>query len=224
MEFYHILNRGVDKRDIFLNEKDYLRFVHNLFEFNNQERVDSNRFYFFKRSNIDIGCPYIKKSRKLLVNIHLFCLMQNHYHLLLSSRIEDGIPRFMQKLNMGYAKYFNEKHKRSGALFEGKYKSVLIEKEAHFFHIPYYIHFNPLDFKFPEWRNNDLKDCKKAKKFLDNYRWSSHLDYLEKKNFPSVTQRKFLLEVFGGTDKYKENIWQSLKGMELAPIKDIVLE
>lgn len=222
MEFYHVLNRGVDKRAIFLNEKDYLRFTHNLFEFNNQEKINNNFYTFQKVESNVIG--YHNRPRKLLVDIHLFCLMQNHYHLLLSSRTKDGIPRFMHKLNMGYARYFNEKYKRSGALFEGKYKSVLIEKEAHFFHLPYYIHFNPLDFKFPEWRNNDLRDYKKAKKFLDSYRWSSHLDYSGKKNFSSVTQREFLLEVFGGIDKYKKNIGQSLRSMELIHFKDITLE
>jgi len=222
MEFYHILNRGVDKRDIFLQERDYLRFVHNLFEFNSQEKINNN-FYTFKKvkSNV-IG--YHNKPRKLLVDIHLFCLMKNHYHLLLSSKIEHGIPRFMQKLNMGYARYFNEKYKRSGALFEGKYKSVLIEKEAHFLHLPYYIHFNSLDFKFPEWRDNKIKDYRKALNFLDKYRWSSHLDYTGKENFPSVTQRGFLLEGFGGTGRYKKNIVQFLKSMELTPIKAIVLE
>ena len=63
--------------------------------------------------------------------------MPNHYHLLLSPRIEKGIAKFIHKLDMGYSKYFNIKHGRKGTLFEGRYKSILIEKEPHFYHLPY---------------------------------------------------------------------------------------
>ncbi len=217
MELIHVLSRGVDKRDIFLDEQDHFRFVHDLFEFNDQQNADNNSYYFRNNHNkiesIDIASRYIKperRKRKLLVNIYAFCLMKNHYHLLLNPKLENAIPKFMKKLNMGYSKYFNAKYKRSGTLFEGRYKSVIIKDEAHFIHIPYYIHFNPLDFKFPEWRNRKLKSYKKALKFLESYRWSSHLDYLGKKNFPSITQRDFLSEFFGGPVGYKKNIIQWL--------------
>ncbi len=227
MELIHTLSRGVDKRDIFLDDNDRFRFIHDLFEFNNQENTVNN-FYFFNKSNksIDIASRYIKKAepRKLLVSIHAFCLMKNHYHLLLSPKIEGAISKFMKKLNIGYSKYFNTKYKRTGALFEGRYKSVIIENEAHFIHIPFYIHLNPLDFEFPQWRDRELKKYKEAIKFLDNYRWSSYFDYIGKKNFPSVTQRDFLLEFFGGSEKYKKNTEQWLKDMDLENLKDTVLE
>jgi len=225
-DIYHILNRGVDKRKMFLDKQDYFRFIHNLFELNNQDIVYYT-FYDFQRfdKNKDIECPYIKKKpRKLLVDIYAFCLMPNHYHLLLSPKIEKGIPKFMQKLNMGYSKYFNQKYGRKGTLFEGRYKSILIKEEAHFYHLPYYIHFNPLDIEFSGWRERKLKDYNKALEFLNNYRWSSHLDYLGKKNFPSVTSREFLLTVFGGEDKYKDSISGWLKEMAIDGIKELILE
>ena len=148
----------------------------------------------------------MKKKRKLLVDIHCFCLMGNHYHLLLSPRVENGISRFMKKLNMGYAKYFNQKYKRKGALFEGRYKSVAINTESHFIHIPYYIHLNPLDFVSPDWRNRTIKNSKAAIEFLENYRWSSFLDYLGRKNFPSITNRSFLLKFFKGTGNHRVEV------------------
>jgi putative transposase len=213
MEFIHVLNRGVDKRTIFLDDKDYYRFVHDLFEFNDSENV-SNVNYFFNK-NIDIECRYVeKKKRKLLVDIHAFCLMPNHYHILLSPRIDGGIPIFMKKLNMGYSKYFNEKYKRTGTLFQGRYKSVQITKDAHFIHIPYYIHLNPLDIITKKWRTGDMKDTDKAIKFLQNYRWSSFLDYSGKKNFPSVTRRDFLLKFFGSPDRYIKDTIGWLKERE----------
>ena len=222
----HVLSRGVDKRKIFLDEQDYFRFVHDLFEFNDQEWVN-NIFYRFQRSkqSNDIASHYIeKKPRKLLVDILAFCLMPNHYHLLLTSRIDNGISKFMKKLNMGYAKYFNEKYEREGTLFEGRYKSIPVTREAHFIYIPYYIHLNPLDLNFPEWRNKEIKDYKAAMNFLENYRWSSFPDYIGKKNFPSVTNREFLNEFFGGVKQYKKDTLQWLKEMDLENIKDLILE
>lgn len=223
-QLIHALNRGVDKRTIFLDDQDRFRFIHDLFEFNNQEKV-KNTFYFFKKSS-DIERRYIDSptSRKLLVDVHAFCLMSNHYHLLISPKTENAIPQFMQKINMGYSKYFNEKYKRQGTLFEGRYKSVAITDESHFNHIPYYIHLNPLDLIAPEWRENELKNYKKALEFLNSYRWSSHLDYLGNKNFPSVTQRDSLLEIFGSSEEYKKSINQWLKNIELENIKESILE
>ena len=125
---------------------------------------------------------------------------------------------------MGYARYFNEKYKRSGTLFEGRYKSVSVKNEAHFIHLPYYIHVNSLDLRFPEWRDKEIKNYQEAMKFLENYRWSSFPDYIGKKNFPSVTQREFLLEFFGGPEQYKKDTREWLKEMDLEGIKDLTLE
>ena len=212
LEIFHVLNRGVDKRNIFLDDQDRFRFIHDLFEFNDQNSTCTNSYHFYK--SLDIECrKIVRKPRQLLVEILVFCLMGNHYHLLLSPLVKEGIPRFMKKLNMGYAKYFNEKYKRKGTLFEGRYKSVSVIKEKHFSYLPYYIHFNPLDFVFPDWRNGKVGNSKKATSFLLKYRWSSHLDYLGIKNFPSVTNRSFLLEILGGADEYKNSIRDWLKEM-----------
>lgn len=210
-EFIHIVSRGVDKRKIFMDEEDHFRFIHDLFEFNDEENVENNR-YLFNKGFVN---PYIeRKPRKLIVHLHVFCLMSNHYHLLLTPLGENTTSHFMKKLNTGYANYFNKKYKRKGALFEGRYKPVFIKDEAHFIHLPYYIHLNPLDFKFPTWRERRVKNHKEAMKFLESYRWSSHQDYLGKKNFPSVTQRETLLEVFNGEKGYKKQIDKWLKCIE----------
>ncbi|OGY63142.1 MAG: hypothetical protein A2745_00205 [Candidatus Harrisonbacteria bacterium RIFCSPHIGHO2_01_FULL_44_13] len=231
---YHVLSRGVDKRKIFLEDLDYLRFIHDLFEFNDTEPA-TNINYFFnpQRKSIDIASPYIggnknkqtpREPRKLLVEILAFVLMPNHYHLLLRPKFDDGVSGFMKKLNIGYAKYFNEKYERTGALFEGRYKAIAVTQEAHFIHLPYYIHLNPLDLAAPEWRERKIKDYKKAVNFLEKYRWSSFLDYTGQKNFPSVTQRDFLTQFFGGPKQYKEQTLQWLKDLNLNNIQDIVLE
>ncbi|MBL7045938.1 MAG: transposase [Parcubacteria group bacterium] len=224
MDFYHLLNRGVDKRKIFLDKSDYFRFVHDLFEFNNVANVDPNTGRDYKQL-MDVGRPSIeRRSRKLLVKIHCFCLMPNHYHLLVSPVVENGVSLFMKKLNGGYAKYFNEKYDRSGALFQGKYKSVPIVSDAHFLYIPYYIHFNPLDLHMPEWREGKIRNIKKALEYLMSYRWSSHIDYSGGSNFRSVTQRDFFLDFFGGEPKYIKEVEKQLKGFDESQVSDAALE
>ena len=197
MELFHTLNRGVDKRKIFLNDRDRLRFINNLYVLNDEARVN-NVYYHFTKNN-DIASHYVKSQ---LIHIHAFCFFFNHYHLLLSSIIENGISKFMKKINMAYAKYFNEKYDRVGTLFQGRYKSVHIEKEAHFIHIPIYIHCNPLDMFSPEWRDKKLNNLSQAVNFLNNYRWSSHLDYSGEVNFPSIISSNFLSDYFGGVNGY----------------------
>lgn len=220
----HVMNRGVDKRNIFMQEEDYFRFIHDLFEFNDTAPVNNTAYFFVKNHN-DIARPYIeRKPRKLLVEVLAFCLMPNHYHLLLNPRFDDGVTKFMKKLNMGYAKYFNEKYKRSGALFQGRYKSVTVTNERHFVYLPYYIYLNPLDLVTPEWREHTLQNPEKAIKFLETYRWSSHLDYMGKQNFPSITQRNFLTECFGDPAHYKANLEQWLRNLRIDDIRHLTLE
>ncbi len=125
--------------------------------------------------------------------------MPNHYHLLLRPLKENAISDFMQKLGGGYTRYFNEKYKRTGVLFEGKYKYVHVGDERYFLHLPYYIHANPLKLKFPKWREGlAVGDVPRAIEFLKKYRWSSFPDYIGHKNFPSVTNRKFLWSMQNG--------------------------
>ena len=223
---FHVLSRGVDKRKIFLDDKDHLRFIHDLFEFND-EKPALNMGYFFQKQSIDLRSRYIEKGvekRKLLVKILAFCLMPNHYHLLLEPIAENGVTKFMRKLNIGYAKYFNTKYERSGTLFEGRYKSLIVNDDAHFIHLPYYIHLNPLDLMGFGWRQRKISDYKKAEEFLEQYRWSSYLDYIGKKNFPSVTQREILNEFFGGPKQHKEEVVKWLKEINLKEIDKIILE
>lgn len=221
---YHVLNRGVDKRKIFLDDKDHYRFIHDLYEFNDINSVNNITHKFRNMDYKDSGSPYNSKIREPLVDILAFCLMPNHYHLLIKPRFDDSLVKFMTRLNMGYAKYFNEKYERKGVLFEGRYKLVPVADERHFIHIPYYIHLNPLDFIMPEWRERKVTNYKKAIDFLEHYKWSSHIDYVGYKNFPSLTSRKFLLDVFGGHQKYKEDMEEWIKNFESYQFGNLILD
>jgi len=200
---YHVLSRGVDKRNIFLNDDDYLRFTENLSRFNNED-FNSEAISWRPGHYGALGANNDK--RESLVDLLAFCLMPNHYHLLIRPIFDDGLSKFVQKMNHGYAQYFNRKNNRQGTLFESRYKIVPIISEAHFTHIPYYIHFNPLDLIGSGWRKNEIGDMNTELRFIDSYRWSSHLDYSGTRNFPSVTSREFLLNRFGDPDGYKKSV------------------
>lgn len=218
---YHIYNRGVEKRKIFLDDNDYFRFIHNLFEFNDVKPA-ANLYY----KSHEIRSHKIEKRtpRKLLVKILAFCLMPNHFHLLLEPVQENGISFFLRKLCIGYAMYFNQKYVRTGGLFQGRFKGVLVNKEPHFVHLPFYIHLNPLDLISPEWRERTIKNYPETIKFLESYRWSSYLDYVGVKNFPSVTQREFLQEFFNSPQEYKKETMKWLKELNINALQEVKID
>tara|TARA_B100000745_G_scaffold270475_1_gene197405 strand:- start:96 stop:746 length:651 start_codon:yes stop_codon:yes gene_type:complete len=212
--FFHVLNRGVEKRPIVHDDIDRIRFVHDLFIFNNTGSVDPN--HRLKEN------PFGDRGRDPLVHIHAWCLMDNHYHLLLSPVDDDvtNISLFMKKLNMGYAKYFNEKYNRSGYLWQGKYKKIEVKRDAHFLYIPFYIHLNPLDYTHPNWRNGSIKNLKKTLSDLSSYRWSSYLDYMGTKNFPSVIEARTLREVLDSSSSQKKQIAQIVTQADVATLSN----
>lgn len=222
-QIYHVYNRGVEKRDVFLNKQDYLRFIHDLFELNDEENVLNGLYYFNNYFTKIASQSRTRKPRKLLVEILIFTLMPNHFHLLLKQKKEGGVVKFMQKLGTAYTMYFNKKYERVGSLFQGRFKAVHVSEEAHFIHLPYYIHSNPLALIYG---GSTSIDWEKALAFLERYRWSSFPDYVGKKNFPSVTSREFLLQFFCGEDRYRKDTEKWLKGMEghITKIKEVTLE
>jgi len=219
MEFYHVLNRGVDKRDIFLDDSDRARFVHDIWEFNDKE--NANNVFYRASQNKGLRNHYIPKE--YIVNLHGWCLMNNHYHLLLSERVEGGLTKFIRRLNVGYANYFNERYERGGALFQGRTKKILIKGDPHFLHILHYIHLNPLDFETStkDWRAGSIKSISKALTLLSEYKWSSYHDYCKRQNFPSILTTEFFDEVFGN---YKKRISSYIKDLDTEIIGSYKLE
>lgn len=222
---YHIYNRGVEKRKIFLDDNDYFRFIHNLFEFNDVQPAANLYYKSYEIRSHKITHKIKKRTpRKLLVKVLAFCLMPNHFHLLLEPIRENGISFFLRKLCIGYAMYFNQKYNRTGGLFQGRFKGILVNKESHFIHLPFYIHLNPLDLIAPEWRKRTIKNYPETIKFLESYRWSSYLDYIGIKNFPSVTQREFITEFFNGPQEYKKETINWLKELDINTLQEVKID
>ena len=152
--------------------------------------------------------------------------MPNHLHLLLRQLKDNGITQFMKKVDGGYGRYFNEKYKRKGYVFQNRFVSVHIKTDEQLKIIFVYIHANPISLIEPKWKEIGIKNPDKAIKFLeDEYKWSSYPDCIGKKNFPSVTERDFILKVMGGEQGCRDFVenWVRYKD-EFKEFPDILLE
>lgn len=217
-EIYHIVIRGVDGRDIFRDQSDYYRAIHDLFEFNDTKpaawqhrRFNRNQSEIRSRT---IGDKGERPPRDFIVNILAFCLMPNHIHLLLRQIQDSGISFFMRKFGVGYAGYFNRRHERSGYLFQGRFRATHIKTDNQLKTVFVYIHTNPAILVDPKWKEGGIKDTGKTIEFIENYKWSSYPDYLGKHNLPSVTQRDFFNEIMKREEWQKYvNEWIEYKSM-----------
>lgn len=221
-EIYHIVVRAVDGLKLFRDEKDYLRKIHNLFEFNDSNPTKWQYRRYYENGSRDI---IKREKRNLLSEILTFCLMPNHIHLLVRQLIDGGISKFMRKIGAGYGIYYNNKYKRSGHVFQGKYRAVHVKNDQQLQTTFVYIHANPVSLIAPNWKENGIKDVNGAVSFLENYKWSSYQDYLQNKNFPSLTSREFLTETIGGVEACRElvNNWLEYK-KELTDFEKVAIE
>src|SRR3989344_6705439 len=175
--YYHVYNRGVDKRKIFIDKKDYSVFLGLLKRYLvpppvNENGLDSksdesNKNKVGPRNNT----KKLRYRTDLYKKIQLisYCLMPNHFHLMIKQSTKEAIIDIMRALSNSYVIYFNKKYERTGPLFSGKYKAVIVEGEPYLLHLTRYIHLNPLDLGY-------------ARSDLVNYPYSSYADYLGKKN------------------------------------------
>lgn len=204
-QFYHVFNRGVEKRTTFIDRRDYNRFIDSL----NYYRARDQHVRFSFRGRITFLNKDIS-SGHLLAEVVSYCLMPNHFHLLLKQVTDNGISTYLSKLSNSYTKYFNTRHKRVGPLFQGSFKAVRVKNDEQLIHVCRYIHLNPLI----DYLVKDLRA----------YIYSSYLEYLgaEKgfchknyimSNFSPEAYEKFVLD--------QEDYGRSIKLLERATHEEI---
>ncbi len=172
-EYYHIYNRGVEKRKIFIGYKDYKRFQFLLYICNNTSSVEIRNY-----GGLTSVEKYNLLRKDTLVDIGEYVLMPNHFHILLKEKVENGISLFMQKLTTAYTMYFNTNYKRSGSLFQGSFKARHSDEDRYLEYLYAYIHLNPIKIIEPEWREEGIKNKERVKEFLFSYKYSSYLDFM----------------------------------------------
>lgn len=201
-EFYHVYNRGNSKQVIFHDKQDYNRFLALLYAVNTKQniilRLVFNDMYKFNRG-------------EHLVLIGVYCLMSNHFHLLLTEIENGSISKFMQKLTTAYSMYYNEKYKRTGGLFEGKFKSEHINEERYLKYLFSYIHLNPVKIINKSWRTDGIKNKQKVLEFLKNYKYSSYRDYLGINRFENtILNREAFPDYFPNKEVFTKEIFEWL--------------
>ena len=201
-EYYHIYNRGVEKRDIFLDNSDHFRFLSNLKELNvcNSDSV------------VD------PQEVDPLTAIVCYCLMPNHFHLIVQQLRENGISKFMQRVGTAYTMYFNKKYNRSGVLFQSGFKAKHIENNQYLLHLSRYIHLNPSDLLV---REDDLESQQGS---LIKYKWSSLPFYLDEKR-PCLIKlkKKIILDQVGNIEEFKSFLF-SLPTSTPSLLEDLKIE
>ena len=168
-EYYHIYNRGTDKRKIFLDKGDHQRFLKLLYVANSSTSVHLSNYQGSTLIEIPKGDS--------ITNIGAWCLMPNHFHLLVKETQDNGTSEFMQKLLTGYSMYFNKRYHRKGTLFEGNFKAKHLDTDEYLKYQYAYIHLNPIGIINAGWKEKRIKDKVAARQFLSSYAYSSLQDY-----------------------------------------------
>ena len=198
-EYYHIFNRGVDKRKIFQDESDFRRFWLSMNLLNDDEDSLMLRWKNYKRKKPN---PNLKEFRqesgsgqKPLVAFVAYCLNSNHFHFILKQLEEKGLERFMHKIGTSYANYFNEKYDRAGALFQGRFKSIYINNNSRLLFLSSYVSCN-----------SEVHGIVKA----PNYQWCSFPEYIGKSE-DNVCSKKIIMEQFRSGKEYMEFAKESVR-------------
>lgn len=217
-QIYHIYNRGVDKRNIFADGKDFVRFIRSMRDFNSIKPIGSlyeKKVKEYKMRGKDIANPLwvsdipSDSPDKPSVEFISYCLLNNHYHFLLKQLADGGISEFMRRLGIGYTNYFNKKCNRSGSLFEGKYKIIKVNNYSHFLKLAVYVNCN-----------SEVHKISLAK----NWPWSSFLDYIGKRK-GTLCDREIIINEFKNSVEFENFCLQVLPGIiEMKDIKRDFLE
>jgi len=229
-KIYHIYNRGVAKCLICEDESDFWRMLQGLCLFNDKNSAN-NILWQLERDRghltLNVLKEYIlnpKYERKPLVRIFAYCLMPNHFHLLAEELEENGIVKFMQKFGAGYVRYFNNKHKRVGGLFQGRFKTVSAESEQHLLSLLVYINaLNPGQLVEPNLKKEGIRDIQKILQKAEEWPFSTHQEYIGKRN-SLIIEKGIFSELLPTFQKYQELVESILRNKKYIEINHLLLE
>ena len=211
-EIYHVFNLGVERRDIFTDIREYKRAVETI-----RFYLHSNlpiRYSQFINLPLNLKEEFSEKLKQLEreVSIIAYCLMPNHFHLILKQLREKGLTRFLSNITNSYTRYFNAKHKRIGHLFRGPFKAVHIETDQQLFHLTRYLHLNPVA--------SFLVNINKLKGYI----WSSFPEYLDLVKDP-ICNTSLTDSVFRKREDYEKFVYNQIEyAQKLEKIKHLAID
>lgn len=194
-EYYHICNRGVNKQSLFHDRGDYIRFLFLILYFQSTFKIHHiNRIVKdFVRTLGQHSVLAIESdvAKKRIVEVVAFCIMPNHFHLVLKETQENGIASYMQRILNAYAKYYNTKYQKSGHVFQGPYRIIHINDNEQLLYLSTYVHRNPRE--IPKWLGRE-----------DEYEWSSYQDFVIENRWRDLLLPDIVLGQFKSKEKYRE--------------------
>lgn len=212
-ELYHIFNRGLDRRPIFTDKRELNRALEliKFYQYSNIP-IRYSRFILLPSEKQQEILNQIRSGNKL-ISIISFCLMPNHFHILVKQLEDGGITKFVSNFTNGYTKYFNLKHSRSGPLLGGTFKAVYVETNEQLLHLSRYIHINPVVSSVINIRD------------LNNYRWSSYQEFYRSLNSSDVCDKGLILDTFKKPEIYQNFVLDQIDyGKTLEEIKHLILD
>jgi len=205
-KIYHLYNRGVAKQNIFRDSNDYQRLLDN-FGYYLEATIKTKISDVLKDKLKEI---LKQKPKKTLVSIISYCLMPNHFHLIVEQSREGGISRFMKDSLNSYSRYFNTRYERVGPIFQGRFKAIEVKDEDQLIHLSRYIHINP-------YMANITDD-------LENYPWSSLKPFIKNQK-TRLSNPGLILEIIGSPKKYKNFVQDYAEYTKhLLEIENLLLE
>lgn len=199
-EFYHLYNRGTDKRIIFKNKEDYKHFLFLMYVCNTTKNIELRNI----GKNFNRG--------ETIVDIGAYCLMPNHFHILIYEKTNNGISKYMLKLMTSYSMYFNKKYNRTGKLYEGVFKSIHVSSDKYLKYLYSYIHLNPAKLIDKNWKKNIYKNTMDLLKYVFSYEYSSLKEYTDLLNSKIINPISFPAYFKNPTDHQRElSEWLNFK-------------
>lgn len=200
--------------DIFESTRDYARAVELMayYRFANC----TMRYSYFNNQAKELRLKIIEsleKANRVRVSIFAYCLMPNHFHLLVRQEIDNGISKFISEYSNGYAKYFNTKRSRTGPLFQGPFRSVRVESDEQLVHVSRYIHLNPASSYLVQ------------ESMLDKYPWSSVGEYADLRYLHGLCDTSMVMNYFSSGEEYLAFVHDQVEyARQLEKIKHLSLE
>ncbi len=197
-EFYHVYNRGVDKRTIFSDSNDLKRLYQSFQDFNSLEPVGSiYELAFSQKQETRLEASLPNPNVKKLVRIICYALNPNHYHLLLQQETDKGIEKFMHRVGTGFTKYFNHRYKRTGALFQGVFKARHIQDNNDLLHLSAYINLNDKAHTHKTEQTQTETTWKRSFQVSAQTSWNEYT-----KNIKGICDKDIILDQFSGAEEY----------------------
>ncbi len=219
-EYYHIYNRGVDKREIFLDEKDYWKFFDGMRDFNNktfyEERLQAlgiSKDNPKEPSSFDFKeLGLFLKEQEKMVNFVSYNLIPNHFHMIAQQLVDNGIPKVMHKLGTSYTNSFNKKYERSGHIFQGPFKAIHIDNEKYLQWLIGYVNGNIAIHGLGDFENYSWSSYERIKKEL-NFRKPKELSSFDSNEKPlsALSGLEIILSQFGSQDEFENFVEQVIK-------------